>query len=104
MRTGITWAESISFPRPQFGFSATNIVITPPMPWQSGGDHGGIDPDDVQALVKLNTEGRVHLVPGDDVEIFPGIRAYTGSRHTYASQYLQIEGHPTFVLASDNAY
>lgn len=72
--------------------------------WQSGGDHGGIDPDDVQALVKLNTEGRVHLVPGDDVEIFPGIRAYTGSRHTYASQYLQIEGHPTFVLASDNAY
>lgn len=72
--------------------------------WQPGGDHGGIDPDDVQALVKLNTEGRVHLVPGDNVEIFPGIRAYTGSRHTYASQYLRIEGHPAFVLASDNAY
>lgn len=72
--------------------------------WQPGGDHGGIDPDDVQALVKLNTEGRVHLVSGDNVEIFPGIRAYTGSRHTYASQYLRIEGHPAFVLASDNAY
>ena len=72
--------------------------------WQPRGDHGGIDPNDVQAMVKLNTEGRVHLVPGDDVEIFPGIRAYTGSRHTYASQYLRIEGHPTFVLASDNAY
>jgi len=72
--------------------------------WQPGGNHGGIDPEDVQALVKLNTEGRVHLVDGDNVEIFPGIRAYTGSRHTYASQYLRIEGHPPFVLASDNVY
>jgi len=45
--------------------------------WQPGGNHGGIDPEDVQALVKLNTEGRVHLIDGDSVEIFPGIRAYT---------------------------
>jgi glyoxylase-like metal-dependent hydrolase (beta-lactamase superfamily II) len=72
--------------------------------WQAGGNHGGIDPDDVQALVKLNTEGRVRLVDGDNVEIFPGIRAHTGGRHTYASQYLQVQGNPPFVLASDNAY
>jgi glyoxylase-like metal-dependent hydrolase (beta-lactamase superfamily II) len=72
--------------------------------WQAGGDHGGIDADDVQALVRLNTEGRVRLIDGDDVEIFPGIRAYTGGRHTYASQYLLIEGTPRFVLASDNTY
>jgi glyoxylase-like metal-dependent hydrolase (beta-lactamase superfamily II) len=72
--------------------------------WQPGGDHGGIDPDDVQQLVKLNTEGRIHLVDGDNVEIFPGIRAYTGSRHTYASQYLRVDGAPPFVLASDNCY
>jgi glyoxylase-like metal-dependent hydrolase (beta-lactamase superfamily II) len=72
--------------------------------WQPGGDHGGIDPLDVQQLVKLNTEGRIRLVNGDNVEIFPGIRAYTGSRHTYASQYLRVEGTPTFVLASDNVY
>ena len=72
--------------------------------WQPGGDHGGIDPADVQELVKLNTEGRVHLVDGDNVEIFPGIRAYTGSRHTYASEYLRVDGDPPFVLASDNAY
>jgi glyoxylase-like metal-dependent hydrolase (beta-lactamase superfamily II) len=25
--------------------------------WQAGGDHGGIDPEDVQVLVRLNTEG-----------------------------------------------
>ena len=72
--------------------------------WQAGGDHGGIDPDDVQALVRLNTEGRVRLIDGDNVEIFPGIRAYTGGRHTYASQYLLVEGTPRFVLASDNTY
>jgi glyoxylase-like metal-dependent hydrolase (beta-lactamase superfamily II) len=72
--------------------------------WQPGGDHGGIDPEDVQQLVKLNTEGRVRLVDGDDVEIFPGIRAYTGGHHTYASQYLLVEGNPPFVLASDNCY
>jgi len=72
--------------------------------WQPGGNHGGIDPEDVQALARLNTEGRVRLIGGDDVEIIPGIRAYTGGRHTYASQYLLVEGSPRFVLASDNAY
>jgi len=72
--------------------------------WQPGGDHDGIDPDDVVQLVKLNTEGRIHLVDGDDVEIFPGIRAYTGGRHTYASQYICVAGKPPFVLASDNVY
>jgi glyoxylase-like metal-dependent hydrolase (beta-lactamase superfamily II) len=72
--------------------------------WQPSGDHGGIDPDDVQELVKLNTAGRLRLVNGDNVEIFPGIRAYTGGRHTYASQYLLVEGTPRFVLASDNVY
>jgi len=70
--------------------------------WQPGGRHGGIDPEDVQQLVKLNTEGRLRLVDGDDVEILPGIRAYTGSRHTFASQYIRVGGNPPFVLASDN--
>jgi glyoxylase-like metal-dependent hydrolase (beta-lactamase superfamily II) len=65
--------------------------------WQPGGDHDGIDPEDVKELVQLNTEGRVHLVDGDNVEIFPGIRAYTGARHTYASQYLRVDGDPPFV-------
>jgi glyoxylase-like metal-dependent hydrolase (beta-lactamase superfamily II) len=72
--------------------------------WQRGGNHGGIDPEDVQQLVKLNTEGRLRLVDGDNVEILPGIRAYTGARHTFASQYLRVDGTPPFVLASDNCY
>ena len=72
--------------------------------WQPGGDHGGIDPEDIQELVRLNTAGRLRLIEGDDVELFPGIRAYTGGRHTFASQYLRVEGHPPFVIASDNVY
>jgi glyoxylase-like metal-dependent hydrolase (beta-lactamase superfamily II) len=72
--------------------------------WQPGGKNGGIDPEDAKELVRLNTEGRVRLVDGDNIEIFPGIRAYTGGRHTYASQYLRVEGNPPFVLASDNCY
>ena len=72
--------------------------------WQSGGDHDGIDPDDVLELVRLNTAGRLRLIDGDNVEIFPEIRAYTGGRHTYASQYLGVAGSPPFVLASDNVY
>jgi len=72
--------------------------------WQVDGDHDGIDPEDARELVRLNTEGRLRLVDGDNMEIFPGIRAYTGARHTYASQYLRVEGSPSFVLASDNCY
>ena len=72
--------------------------------WQPSGQHGGIDPEDVKELVRLNTEGRVRLIDGDNVEILPGVRAYTGSRHTYASQYLRVAGNPPFVLASDNCY
>jgi glyoxylase-like metal-dependent hydrolase (beta-lactamase superfamily II) len=72
--------------------------------WQAGGHHGGIDPEDIEELVRLNTAGRLRLVDGDNVEILPGIHAYTGARHTYASQYLKVDGQRPFVLASDNCY
>jgi glyoxylase-like metal-dependent hydrolase (beta-lactamase superfamily II) len=72
--------------------------------WQPGGHHGGIDQDDVLELVRRNQSGRLRLVNGDDAEILPGIRAYTGARHTFASQYIGIAGDPPYVLASDNCY
>jgi len=72
--------------------------------WQPGGKHGGIDPDDVQMLVGFNMASRLHLVDGDQ-EILPGIRVYTGGRHTYASQYVSVPTRSgTIVLASDNMY
>ncbi len=73
--------------------------------WQEGGDHRGIDPRNVTELVELNTAGRVTLVDGDDQEIFPGIRVYTGARHSYASQYVGIKTPDgTLILASDNVW
>ncbi len=72
--------------------------------WQTDGNHGGIDPDDIAELVRINTEGRLRLIDGDNQEIVPGIRAYTGARHTYSSQYLLVDGSPPVILASDNVY
>lgn len=72
--------------------------------WQEGGRNGGIDPRDVLALVRLNTEGRVRLVDGDGVEILPGITVFTGARHTFASQYALVAGDEPVLLASDNCY
>ena len=73
--------------------------------WQQGGKSGGIDPDDVLALVKLNIGHKVNLVDGDDREIIDGIRVYTGGRHTFASQYVGVRtAGGTVVIASDNMY
>jgi glyoxylase-like metal-dependent hydrolase (beta-lactamase superfamily II) len=72
--------------------------------WQQGGRRGGIDAEDLQALLRKNTSGKLRLLNGDDVEIMLGIRAYTGARHTYASQYIRVAGARPYVLASDNAY
>jgi glyoxylase-like metal-dependent hydrolase (beta-lactamase superfamily II) len=73
--------------------------------WQPGGQPGGVDPDDVLALVKLNTQGRVSLVDGDAKEIFPGVTVYTGGRHTFASQYVGVNTKAgRVVIASDNLY
>ncbi len=72
--------------------------------WQEGGRAGGIDPDDVLHLVQRNLAGDVRLIEGDGVEFLPGLVAHTGARHTRSSQFLEIRGDPTWVLASDNAY
>jgi glyoxylase-like metal-dependent hydrolase (beta-lactamase superfamily II) len=73
--------------------------------WQRRSTHGGIDPDDVVSLVKLNMEGRVGLVNGDAQEIIPGVTCYIGGKHTYQSQYVAVTGKTgTVILASDNVY
>lgn len=72
--------------------------------WQPGGRTGGIDRADIEHLLARNMAGQVRFVAGDDVEILPGIRAYIGARHTFASQYLRVETPQPWVLASDNAY
>ena len=73
--------------------------------WQARNTHGGIDAQDMANLLKINTEGRLRFVNGDDQEILPGIRCYTGGRHTYASQYVGVQtSGGTAVMTSDNVY
>jgi glyoxylase-like metal-dependent hydrolase (beta-lactamase superfamily II) len=73
--------------------------------WQPGGNPGGVDPDDVMAMAKLNVQGRVSLVDGDAREILPGVTVYTGGRHTFASQYVGVNTRAgRAVIASDNLY
>ena len=73
--------------------------------WQQKNTHGGIDPDDVLAVVRLNMEGRVGLVNGDAQEIIPGVTCYIGGKHTYQSQFVGVSSKAgTVILASDNMY
>jgi glyoxylase-like metal-dependent hydrolase (beta-lactamase superfamily II) len=73
--------------------------------WQSPTTHGGVDEDDMAALLKINTQGRLKFVNGDDQEPIPGVRCYTGGKHTWASQYVSARAaDATVVIASDNVY
>ncbi len=73
--------------------------------WQKGGSNGGFNKRDVRMLLDLNLAGRLTLVDGDDKEIIPGIKVYTGSRHTYNSEYVLVEtGINKVLLASDNIW
>jgi glyoxylase-like metal-dependent hydrolase (beta-lactamase superfamily II) len=72
--------------------------------WQAGGQHGGIEPEDVQHLLSANVAGRLRLIDGD-AEILPGIRVHVGGRHTWQSQYVSVETKKgPVVIASDNLY
>jgi len=73
--------------------------------WQTNGQNGGFEKKDVNTIVKQNMAGMVTLVDGDNQELFPGITVYTGSRHTYNSQFVLVQtGSDKVVIASDNIW
>jgi glyoxylase-like metal-dependent hydrolase (beta-lactamase superfamily II) len=93
------------FPRARIWLQKDEYTYYTGEAWQSPRTHGGIDPDDVLAAVKLNLAGRVTLVNGDAQQILPGITCYTGGRHTFQSQYVGVNTKAgTVILASDNMY
>ena len=93
------------FPNAKIWIQKDEYVYYTGLAWQSEGKHGGIEPDDVLTLVRLNMDHKVNLVDGDNVEIIDGIRVYTGGRHTFASQYVGVRTPSgTVVIASDNMY
>lgn len=64
-----------------------------------------VDSLDAAMLASLRRAGRVRLLERDSAEVLPGIRVYTGGRHTWASQYAGVEtAQGTVILASDNVY
>ncbi|HEV2722932.1 MAG TPA: N-acyl homoserine lactonase family protein [Thermoanaerobaculia bacterium] len=92
------------FPNAQIWIQKDEYTYYTGAAWQPGGKHGGIEREDMQFLLAANMAGRLHLVDGDQ-EILPGIRVWTGGRHTWASQFVSVTSrNGTIVLASDNAY
>ena len=73
--------------------------------WHARNTHGGVDADDMLALLKINTAGRLKFVEGDDQEVLPGIRCYIGGKHTRESQFCTVNiASGTAVFTSDNVY
>ena len=65
----------------------------------------GIEPEVSQMLFDLERRGKLRLIEGDAREFLPGITAYTGGKHTYASQYVGVRtAAGTVIIASDNLY
>lgn len=64
-----------------------------------------INAADAKVLAEIAKQGRLMLVDGDGQEIIPGIRVYTGGKHTFASQLATVNtASGTVVIASDNMY
>ena len=72
--------------------------------WQKKGG-SDFNKRNVRQIIELNLSGKLTLVDGDNKEIIPGIKVYTGSRHTFNSQYILVKsGKEKIILASDNVY
>ncbi len=92
------------FPKAKIWIQKDEIEYYAGEAW-NGRRRSAADPEDIVGLVKMNTEGRVSLIDGDAQEMVPGITAYTGGKHTYASQFLGVNtSNGIVVLASDNMY
>jgi glyoxylase-like metal-dependent hydrolase (beta-lactamase superfamily II) len=93
------------FPNAQVWMQQDDFYYYVGAAWQKGGNAGGFNKRDVRKLIDKNLAGKLTLVNGDNQEIIPGIKVFTGSRHTFNSQYLLVEtGANKVILASDNIW
>ena len=73
--------------------------------WQKAVKPGGIALRNIEFLLQLNIAGKLKLVDGDNKEIIKGITVFTGSKHTYNSQYVVVQSNQNrVVIASDNIW
>ncbi|OQP65894.1 hydrolase glyoxylase [Niastella vici] len=93
------------FPNAQVWMQQTDFYYFIGVAWQKGGVNGGFNKRDVHKILDKNMAGKLSLVDGDNQEIMPGIKVFTGSKHTFESQYVLVEtGKKKIVLASDNIW
>lgn len=71
--------------------------------WQENGNRDGFQENDVRNLLEINLQKRLKLIKGDDIEIFPGIKVFIGSKHTFENQYLMVNSNSSkkIIIASD---
>lgn len=71
--------------------------------WLDSNYRAGFDTNDVKYIKSVNSAGRLNLVNGDNIEILPGIKVFTGSTHTKENQYLMVnsDSGKKILLASD---
>jgi len=72
--------------------------------WQESDSSKRFNKNDVRNLIEINLQGRLKLIKGDNIEIFPGIRVYIGSKHTFENQYLLVNSNSKdnkILIASD---
>ena len=73
--------------------------------WQNNIDSSGFNTKDVLKIKQKKLDKKLQLIKGDSVEIMPGIRVFTGSKHTYESQYVLVgTGNDKVIIASDNSW
>ena len=73
--------------------------------WQNNIDSSGFNTKDVLKIKQKKLDKKLQLIKGDSVEIMPGIRVFTGSKHTYESQYVLVDtGNDKVIIASDNSW
>ena len=73
--------------------------------WQNNIDSSGFNTKDVLKIKQKKLDKKLQLIKGDSVEIMPGIRVFTGSKHTYESQYVLVDtGNDKVIVASDNSW
>ncbi len=72
---------------------------------EKGENNFGFTKKDVVKLQKKKSENKLTLVKGDNLEILPGIKVYTGAKHTFESQYVGVgPDNDRTVIASDNCW
>jgi glyoxylase-like metal-dependent hydrolase (beta-lactamase superfamily II) len=72
--------------------------------WQENGITKGFQKNDVRNIIEINLQGRLKLIKGDNIELIPGIKVFTGSKHTFENQYLLVNSNSRtnkILIASD---